>query len=175
MILAVGFVTTAALTAPAAAAGKIDSAVKGNNDKIVIVSDKLVSNNKEQFAEFTGNVKATQGTTQINADRLKIYYSNRPDSPVGTAPGEESIQKIVASGKVVIRMDDREARSENAVYEAAKGVLILTGKNSRVASGDNYVSGEKITLYRNEDRMTVESTAKQRVEAVFYPGKQGIQ
>jgi lipopolysaccharide export system protein LptA len=175
-LLAVGLTAAAVVLAvPDGSLAQSDAAVKGSNEKIVIVSDKLVSNNKEQFAEFTGHVKATQGTTEITADRLKIYYANQGDKQGGFAPGEESIQKIVASGKVTIKMDEREARSEKAVYETANGILILTGAGSRVASGDNYVAGEKITLYRNEDRMTVESAAKQRVEAVFYPGKRGIQ
>ncbi|MBW1745325.1 MAG: hypothetical protein JRJ25_02980 [Deltaproteobacteria bacterium] len=78
------------------------------------------------------------------------------------------MEKIVSSGNVIINFDDKVAVAEHAVYTSETGVLVLTGPNSKVTSGTNFVSGEKITFYRAEDRMTVESGIEKRVEAVFY-------
>ena len=71
-------------------------------------------------------------------------------------------------------MDDKIAKSEKAVYITETETLILTGSGSKILSGKNIVSGDKITLYRSEDRMTVESSADKRVEAIVFPGGKGI-
>lgn len=87
---------------------------------------------------------------------------------------EGSIEKIVSSGNVIINFDDKVAVAEHAVYTSETCVLVLTGPNSKVTSGTNFVSGEKITFYRTEDRMTVESGIEKRVEAVFYSKEKGM-
>ena len=44
-----------------------------DESKIHITADSLTADNNARFAEFTGNVHATQGTSVIQADRLKIH------------------------------------------------------------------------------------------------------
>ena len=136
------------------------------NKKIYITSDKLVADSEAKWAEFIGNVRAVQEDTVIIADRLKIFYKKVGNN--SSISDEESIEKIVSSGNVKINFDDKVAVGQHAVYTSKTGVLVLTGPNSKVTSGTNFVSGEKITFYRAEDRMTVESGIKKRVEAVFY-------
>ncbi len=144
------------------------------NDKIHITSDKLITDNKAMYADFLGNVKAVQGTSVITSDQLRIYYNKSSDDTKNEALDKESIKKIAASGNVTIKMDDKIAKSEKAVYITETETLILTGSGSNILSGKNIVSGDKITLYRSEDRMTVESIADKRVEAIVFPGGKGI-
>ncbi len=126
------------------------------------------------LAEFIGNVVATRETDVITADRLKIFYKKGVDKKENPAAGEEMIKKIVANGNVVIKFDDKVARAQQAVYTAETGIIVLTGPNSKVTSGNNFISGEKITMYRSDDRMIVEGGKEKRVEAVFYSGEKGI-
>ena len=145
------------------------------NKKIHITSDRLVADNQAMFAEFIGNVVATRGTDVITADRLKIFYKKGVDKKEKPAAGEEMIKKIVANGNVVIKFDDKVAVAQQAVYTAETGIIVLTGPNSKVTSGNNFISGEKITMYRSDDRMIVEGgKEKKRVEAVFYSREKGI-
>ena len=138
------------------------------NKKVYITSDKLVADSEAKWAEFIGNVRAV-----ITADRLKIFYNKiENDSSVSD---KGSIEKIVSSGNVKINFDDKVAVSEHAVYTSETGVLVLTGPNSKVTSGTDFVSGDKITFYRAEDRMTVESSNEKRVEAVFYSREKEIE
>ena len=139
--------------------------------KIYITADKLIADSEARCAEFIGNVKAVQEDTVIIADRLKIFYKKVDDSNQGLTSSEESIEKIVSSGNVKINFDGKVAVAQHAVYTNETGVIVLTGTNSKITSGTNFVSGEKITLYRIEDRITVESSKKKRVEAVFYSGE----
>ena len=138
------------------------------NKKIHITSDRLIADNEAMLAEFIGNVVAIRGTDVITADRLKIFYKKGVDKKEKPAAGEEMIKKIVANGNVVIKFDDKVARAQQAVYTAETGIIVLTGPNSKVTSGNNFISGEKITMYRSDDRMIVESGKEKRVEAVFY-------
>ena len=144
------------------------------NKKIYITADKLIADSEARCAEFIGNVRAVQEDTVIIADRLKIFYKKVDDNDKNLTSDEGSIEKIVSSGNVKINFDDKVAVAQHAVYTSETGVLVLTGPDSKVTSGTNFVSGEKITLYRAEDRMTVESGNKKRVEAVFYSGEKGM-
>ncbi len=145
------------------------------NKKIYITADKLTADSEVKCAEFIGNVRAVQEDTVITADRLKIFYKKVEDNNKNLTSDEGSIEKIISSGNVKINFDDKVAVAEHAVYTSETGVLVLTGPNSKVTSGTNFVSGEKITIYRAEDRMTVESGNEKRVEAVFYSKEKGIE
>lgn len=142
-----------------------------DNSNVQIKADNLVAYNEASYAEFTGNVSAVQGTTLITSDKLKIYYSKAPENKGKKDTGEESIKKVVATGNVVIRSENRTAYTSMAEYTPASKVVVLSGPDSKVTSGNNFVTGEKITFYVNEDRVVVERSKEKQVEAVFYSGE----
>ncbi len=145
----------------------------GKNEAIHITSDRLAADNKAGYAEFIGNVKATQGDTVITSDKLKIFYKKNIANKGPLSVNEESIHKIVADGNVEIKFDNRVATAHQAVYNTETMVLVLSGNNSKIISDKDSISGEKITFYRTDGRINVESGNKKRVEAVFYSGKKG--
>jgi len=138
--------------------------------KIHIVADTLTADSQSNFAEFKGNVRASQEETVIIADSLKIYYKQGQ----GSTPGASAITKIVAAGNVKITLDEKVAVTQKAVYTAKTRVMVLSGPNSKITSGKDSLSGEKITYYRDDGRVLVESGKNQRVEAVFFSGGKGI-
>ena len=155
--------------------------------EIRITADKLETFNDKNLAVFSGNVHATQADTVIDCDRLDIYYDRqektattdpkqkKPDkNPTQKEDQKGSVKRVVAVGNVKIRSGDRLATTEQAEYTSETGIIVLTGENSRVNSGNNSVTGNKITMYRNEDRVVVESGEKKRVEAVVYSGDQKL-
>ena len=48
------------------------------DEQIQIVADKLITNDAEKFAEFEGDVQASQGNFVITSERLRIYYRDEP-------------------------------------------------------------------------------------------------
>jgi lipopolysaccharide export system protein LptA len=142
------------------------------NSVIHITSDKLISYNKAGYAEFIGNVTATQKGTVITSDRLKVIFKKNIAGKGPLSVNEESIREIVAKGNVKIKFDNRVAVTQQAVYNTNTMVLVLTGEGSRITSGKDSISGEKITFYRADGRVNVESGSKKRVEAVFFSGQQ---
>jgi len=149
----------------------------GPNDagkKIHITSDSLVTGNDAKYAEFIGNVKATQGTDVITADRLKIFFQKTPQSNDNLIADQESIAKIVVIGNVTMHFDNKVAVAEQAVYITETRVLVLSGPNSKIVSGSDSVAGETITIHRANGRINVESGSEKRVNAVFFSGGEGL-
>ena len=140
-------------------------------EKIHITADRLEADNEARHAEFIGHVVAIQGKAKIESDRLKIYYKQDVDKDKKDKTTQDYIEKVVARGNVKIVLDDQVAYTNQAVYMADTGIFVLTGPQTKVASGKNFITGDKITLRRNENRMTVVGNPNQRVEAVFYAGE----
>lgn len=146
-----------------------------SKEPIQITSDTLEADNRNQTFLFKGNVKVTQGTTEITSEHLKVWYMSEGDAQ-GTSPGGASrIRDIEAEGNVVILFDGRTAKSQKALYSADQGTLTLLGENATIIDGKNTIRGSKITLYRNQDRITVEGDRPGRVEAVIFPGSDAPQ
>lgn len=145
-------------------------------EPIQIQAETLVADNASRYAEFIGNVKATQGNTQILADRLRIHYRSGATQETGAVgSGEDAIEKIVAEGNVTITFDDKKAVTDQAVYTLDDRRLVLTGQTSKVTSGKDSITGSKIIVERVTGKIRVESSRKQPVEAIFFPGKKGLE
>ncbi len=156
------------LQVSAAASPTIDTSIKKDeNKKISITADKLIAMVDAGEIEFIGNVKATQANTVVTADRLKIIYTPDTIKSQTRTPGPESIEKIIAQGRVKIIHDDIIAETDRAEYTIKSAVLVLTGEQSNVTQGGHSISGSKFTLYRSAGKITVESNEKNRVKAVF--------
>ena len=141
------------------------------DEKIQITADQLLSSSQDNYAEFIGNVEARQGAFVIKSDRLRIYYKNLQGRPKNPAMGSESIEKIIASGHVKIWSDDRVAETDRAEWSVTDRIIVLSGENSKVTSGDNFITGSRITFYQVDGSIKVEGHNGQRVKATFYQGK----
>ncbi len=144
-----------------------------NDDQIKIEAEKLITNQAEKFAEFSGNVRASQGAFVINADRLRIYYQAASGSATEGATGQESIQQIIATGNVKLATEIYTAETDRAEYDLETQVLVLIGERSTVKSNRNLLTGSKIIVDRKTGQISVESDPQERVKAVFYPNESG--
>ena len=146
---------------------------EGSKEPIEIVADRLVANNTEKWADFMGSVKATQGTFSMTSDTLRIYYEGDLMNPSKDKTNQQSVQRMVATGRVHIVTDQYVADTERAEHVVATDVLTLTGPNSRVISGQNTLTGFKIVLIRSEGKAFVDSGGSERVKAVFHQEGKG--
>jgi len=139
------------------------------DDTVHVASDRMVMDMNRRIVDFIGNIHVTSRDSVITADRLKVYYKEGGFTGNGGAgdSSEESIDKLVAVGNVVINFDNRVAVGEHAVYTTNNGILVLTGKEATITSDNNTISGEKITLHRRDGRVFVESSSGERVRAVL--------
>lgn len=159
-----------ALTAAEASADDGDKPA----DRVYITAEHLTADTAGRWAEFTGKVRAKQGATAINAQRLKVFYAQAQAAANG-GQNASRIQRLEASGQVVIHFDQRVAEADEARYGVADRVLVLTGAPARVTEGENTVTGGRIVMDRNENRISVEKPEGGSVEAVFFTEDQGLQ
>jgi lipopolysaccharide export system protein LptA len=148
------------------------TSLPASENPIRITADRLITDTQNKTAEFIGHVMATQGDTEITSDRLKVYYKDGAAS--GTGSGMDAIVRIVAQGTVKMILEDQVAHTEHAEYIADQRVVILSGPNSKIVSGNNSISGHKITLYRDDGRIHVAGTTDEPVEAFFYSDDNGL-
>jgi len=139
---------------------------------IHIKADQLITDTQQNTAEFSGSVRATQGDTVITADLLTVHY--RSKAQADTAAGMDAIVRIVAEGNVQIVFDQQTAYTQHADYIAEKRLIVLTGAESKIVSGKNTISGQKITLHRDDGRVQVVGSADAPVEAFFYSNETGL-
>ena len=142
-------------------------------EKIHITADQLVASQNNQMVVFSGNVKAIRGKMTITSDNLNVFYAD-PKNKSGKGLGKDSIERIVADGNVTITMEEKTATCDQAVYQTSTRVMTLTGKNTRIQSGNNYITGNTVTIYQDTGQITVDGNDTKRVDAVFQPGDKSM-
>lgn len=145
---------------------------KTNKAPLNVVSDKMIAQKGTLMVEFLGNVKITRVDSILLADSVKIYFvdskqKNKDNEEDKTA--QSNIKKIISTGNVRYTQGERKAFADKAVYTAEDDILILTGKSPKLITGTSFVTGKKITLFRKQDKILVESDSTKRVEALFNP------
>ena len=103
------------LSVQAADGGVPRQALRGK--KVVVTSDTLEVLAKHNRAVYRGHVTATRDTTVIRSETMTVFY----------LPGAQDISRLQAEGQVEITDGDRWARGDQADYDNATGVLVVTG------------------------------------------------
>jgi len=132
-----------------------------------VESDKMIALKDTSMIEFIGNAKATRLDSIVFADSIKIYFANGNKSKTGNV--NSNIKKIVSTGNVKYTAGKRKAFADKAVYTTDDEILILTGRSPKLITGSSFITGKKITLFRKQDKVIVESDGTKRVEALFNP------
>ena len=151
---------------------KVDQLDLSTKKSIKITADHLEFNNKEQYAEFSGNVKAIQGNVIITANIIKVFLQDINKQSKSTST--DRIKEIQAKGNVEIKIDNRVAVTEFAVYKPRYKILILNGPQSKIVSGKDFISGNKITFYQDSGKIKVERGEHKRVEAKIHSNGDGL-
>lgn len=104
---------------------------------------------EKNIAVFHQEVVVEDPRMKMTADKMTVFF--KPDS--------KTIEKVVAKGRVRFKKETKSAMAESAVYTANDGRVVLTG-NPKVKKGQDVIAGEKITFFRDDQRMLVEPRAK---------------
>ena len=151
------------------AASAQKEAAKKQSEAIRITSEKMEVKDQKGTVVFTGNVVAKKGDLTIYSDILEVYYGKKA-AAASSGEGSKSrrkLEKIVVRGHLRIVQGKRRATAKKAVYYKPQEKIVLI-KDARIWDGANTIKGDKITLFVNENRSVVESSGKDRVEAVVY-------
>jgi lipopolysaccharide export system protein LptA len=140
---------------------------------IEITADRLITDNDIHTAEFSGNVTAIQGGTQITADRLILHYGGQNRGKGSRAMN--NIEKIEAIGRVRMMFDNRVAVSEQAVYTTSDRKLVFTGPSSKISEGRDEITGGEIIFDRNTKKVTIGKGGQDdQVKAIIRSNQRGL-
>jgi lipopolysaccharide export system protein LptA len=164
-------ISVAVWTGPAGSETLSDKIGKSDDEKIVISSKVLEVDNIKKIVTFGGGVRAVRGDFTIDCDRMVVYYEGLSDVEKSSSETKARIDKIVALGNVkVVRSQGGMATAEKGVFFESEDKVVLTG-NPVVKRGEDFVQGDRITIFLDEDRSLVESSGEKRVKAVIFPDK----
>lgn len=111
---------------------------------IEISSDKLDVLQAEHKAIFTGNVIAIQGTTNMRAAQMTVFYRGGNDSAAGSPTQGQGIYRIEAEGSVVFTTPTETAIGDKAIYNVDTDTIDLVGGNVTLTRGQNILKGTKL-------------------------------
>jgi lipopolysaccharide export system protein LptA len=142
-------------------------------EPIVVTADTLEYDYKTNVVVYRGDVIATQGDTKVRSDTLTVTLAAQKDSdpPETAKKSDQRLQEVVAVGHVRIDSGTRWATGGRAVFEQGARTLVLT-ENPVLHDGANEVSGDRVTVYLDENRSVVEG-GRRRVKATVFPSQDG--
>lgn len=120
-----------------------------------ITARELTYDYRKAVATFEGEVVVEDAQIHMTCDRLIVIFD-----------GTNEVKSVTAFGRVRMRNADRLATAERAVYLARSGEIILTGQ-AKVERGADFVSGEEIRFWIDEERIVSKGPAR----LVFQPAQ----
>jgi lipopolysaccharide export system protein LptA len=140
--------------------GALDFA--SHKEPIHIRSHDLEFFYNEKRIVYRGSVVATQGDSTLKSNTLTVTYEDAMTKAAAQGEGAnttqgQQIKEIVAEEDVEITSTTRRATCNKAVFSDASRTIILTG-NAVLRDGTNEVTGQKVTIYVDEGRTTVEGS-----------------
>jgi len=185
-------------TPPAAATGSPGAPAKASGGAkeeypLHISAAQMEADQDQRLITFKGQVRADYADYTLYSDKLLIFY--KPDekkpmekgqaAPAPAAKGQEAspasplgglggdkIDRVEAWGNVRCVQQDRVATGEKAIYYKDKDDIVLLG-HPQVWRGEDHLRGSKITMHLDTNKVEVESSPEQRVEANLYRTNQG--
>jgi lipopolysaccharide export system protein LptA len=123
---------------------------------------------------YRGSVVATQGDSTLKSSTLTVTYEDTATTPAAQVGGAattpvaqaggaanttqgQKIKEIIAEENVEITSTTRRATCNKAVFSDTARTITLTG-NAILRDEANEVNGQKVTIYVDEGRTTVEGS-----------------
>jgi len=151
----------------------------GKVTPVAVTSNHLAYRDSERKAHFEGGVTVRGADLTITAKQMDVFLQKsdvgaRASSPVpesaGQVPAGETpavpqsqiskLDKIIASGSVVITEPNRRVTGDQLTYTAADDKFVLTGGPPSIFDAEHgKITGVSLTLYRRDDRVVVEGNS----------------
>lgn len=124
---------------------------------VEVTADALDVNQGDGSAVFTGNVLIIQGDMRLSADRVQVV--NRTEG--------SGIDRLQASGNVVLVSGTDAAEAQRADYSVTSGKIVMTG-DVLVSQGASTIASERMEI----DLASGAATMSGRVRTFLNTGDQ---
>ena len=124
------------------------SALKGHdsNAPIDVAADRIEVQDRADRAIFAGNVHVRQADLTLDTERLTVAY---------TSSGGVQIQRLDASGGVVVKSPSETARGDFGIYDLDRKLITLIG-GVRLNRADSQVVGSRLVIDLNTGRAVID-------------------
>jgi len=151
-----------------------------NHDQPVhIEAATLEVRDKDKMATFSGDVRVTQGDTNLRCKTLKVYYEqddangdkNKSLKAATPGPGgQQRIKRLEAHGGVVVTQKDQTATGETGIFDMKSNTVTLNG-TVVMTQGQNVLRGDRLVVNLTSGVSRVESgkNGHDRVQGLFLP------
>jgi lipopolysaccharide export system protein LptA len=137
--LALGFAASAALVAGAQHLAAQAIAAHNSNAPVDYSADRIELQDKQNRVVLSGNVDISQADLQMRAARTTVAY---------TDVGSLQIQRIDATGGVVVTRGGERASGDVAVYDFARKIITMAG-NVALRRGTDTLNGGRLVIDLN--------------------------
>lgn len=137
--LAIGFAASAALVAGAQHLGAQAIAAHNSKAPVNYAADRIELQDKQNRVVLSGNVDITQAELTMRAARTTVAY---------TDAGSLQIQRIDATGGVVVTRGNERASGDVAVYDFGRKIIMMAG-NVALRRGSDTLNGGRLVIDLN--------------------------
>jgi lipopolysaccharide export system protein LptA len=144
------FMLAATMAVPSAAQNGT-SALRGHdtNAPVDVAADRIEVQDRSDRAVFSGNVVVKQAELTMNAARVTVAYANS---------GNVQIQRVDASGGVIVTSPSETARGKFAIYDINKRLITMLGAVT-LTRGPSHVSGARLVIDLDSGRAVMDGGA----------------
>jgi lipopolysaccharide export system protein LptA len=128
------------------------SALKGHNTNapVDVSAQRIEVQDRADRAVFSGNVHAVQAEMTLDTPRLTVAYSNAQGGN-----GNPQIQRLDASGGVVVKSPTETAKGDFGIYDLNRKLITLIG-NVQLNQQQNQVNGSRLVIDLDSGRAVVD-------------------
>jgi lipopolysaccharide export system protein LptA len=130
----------------------------GRSTPVAITSSRLIYQDSERRAHFEGDTVTKSADFTVAASQMDAYLEPGSQGSVErTSASVGKLDRITASGHVVITQPGRQATGDQLVYTSADEKFVLTGGPPSIFDAEHgEITGVSLTLFRHDDRVLVE-------------------
>jgi lipopolysaccharide export system protein LptA len=134
----------------------------GKATPVTITSSHLTYRDSERKAHFDGGVMVRTSDLTITSRQMDVFLAPpNGNSSASRNEGPARLEKIIASGAVLIAEPNRHASGEQLVYTASDDKFVLTGGPPSIFDAEHgKITGVSLTLFGRDDRVVVEGDSK---------------
>jgi lipopolysaccharide export system protein LptA len=138
------------------------SAVSANSEELKVISDNFKADQQKGISVFTGNVKVTKGSDELNASKVTIFMDKDKKPYKYLAEGDVSFY-IVTEQK-----EKYHGSSQSAVYMPNESEYQFYTKVDLIRLDDyRRVKGDKVIVNTTQGNAAAESTKGEPVVMIF--------
>ncbi|MCB2074199.1 MAG: LptA/OstA family protein [Novosphingobium sp.] len=112
-------------------------------------ADRIELQERQDRVVLSGNVDITQADLRLRAARTTVAY---------TREGSLKIQRIDATGGVLVTRGNESARGDVAIYDFNRRIITMVG-NVRLQSGGDTLNGGRMVIDLNSGVSSVDGSA----------------